>query len=80
MSFSQFRRRYGALVPYDEADAAFSDKESSEFILSNLVDRHSYKIGLSQAFLRAGTLTVLDRQVEDRTHSTMVLFQVGIHA
>ena len=77
MSYSQFRRRYGALVPFDDGtDASFTDKDSAEYILASLVDKHAYKTGLSQAFLRAGTLTALDRQVEERTHSTMVLFQV----
>ncbi len=40
------------------------------------VDKNSYRMGLSQTFFRAGTLTSLDRMMEERIHGTMVLFQV----
>lgn len=52
------------------------DKEAVEFILLGLnLDRNSYRLGLSQVFLRAGHLGTLDRQVELQTQGTMVLFQ-----
>ena len=50
-----------------------------EFILmGQAIDPHTYRIGLSQVFFRAGTLSQLDRQVEDITHDTMVAFQVCV--
>ena len=52
-------------------------KESVEMVLYGQgVDKSSYRMGLSQTFFRAGTLTSLDRMMEERIHGTMVLFQV----
>ena len=52
-------------------------KESVEMVMFGQgVDKSSYKMGLSQTFFRAGTLTSLDRMMEERIHDTMVLFQV----
>ena len=55
-----------------------SKKENVEMVLySQAVDKNTYRMGLSQTFFRAGTLTSLDRAMEERIHGTMVLFQVG---
>lgn len=54
-----------------------SKKENVEMVLySQSVDKNTYRMGLSQTFFRAGTLTSLDRAMEERIHGTMVLFQV----
>lgn len=45
-------------------------------LFSESVDKNTYRMGLSQTFFRAGTLTSLDRMMEERIKGTMVLFQV----
>lgn len=58
--------------------ASMERKESVEMVLFGQgVDKNTFRIGLSQAFFRAGTLITLDRAVEERLHGTMVLFQVS---
>ncbi len=77
--FDAFCRRYSTLLPPDSVDSSVGKKDIVEMVLySQGLDRSSYRVGLSQAFLRAGTLTSMDRLVEDNIHKTMVLFQVRI--
>ena len=77
MTFSEFKRRYLGLVAGDQIDGSLNDKQLVESILSSQgVEFNSFKVGRSQAFFRVGTLARLDRQVEDTSHDTMVLFQV----
>ena len=78
VSYPEFRRLYGALMPVGEGDSSMSDKDKAEFILSCAeVERSIYRLGLSRVFFRAGTLAKLDRQVEESTHDVIVQFQVS---
>ena len=77
VSYPEFRRLYGALLPPDVGNQSMSDKEKAEFILTcAAVEKSTYRLGLSRVFFRARTLAKLDRQVEDTTHDTIVQFQV----
>ena len=77
VSYPEFCRLYGALMPVDEASPSMTEKEKAEFILSCAeVEKSTYRLGLSRVFFRAGTLAKLDRQVEETTHDTIVQFQV----
>ena len=59
--------------------SSLDKKDSIELILyAQGVEKHSYRMGLSRVFFRAGTLTTLDRVVEENIHGTMVQFQVRI--
>ena len=78
VSYPEFCRLYGALMPKEEDSTSMSDKEKAEFILSCAeVDKNAYRLGLSRVFFRAGTLAKLDRQVEETTHDVIVQFQVS---
>ena len=78
VSYPEFRRLYGALMPVGEGDSSMSDKDKAEFILSCAeVEKSIYRLGLSRVFFRAGTLAKLDRQVEESTHDVIVQFQVS---
>lgn len=79
IAFDEFCRRYKALLPSDFVDGGSMEKrETVEMVLFNqAVDKNTYRMGLSQTFLRAGTLTSLDRAMEEKLHGTMVLFQVS---
>ena len=49
MTFSEFSRRYGALLGGGMTDGQIPEKESAGLILrSQEVDKSSYRIGLSQ--------------------------------
>lgn len=79
IAFNEFCRRYKGLLPSDGTDdsSPMDKKESIEMVLyCQGVDKNAYRMGLSQTFFRAGTLTTLDRMMEERLHGTMVLFQV----
>ncbi len=77
MTFAEFRRRYHGLAIGEVTDGPPSNNQLVQSVLSSQgVDSNSFKVGLSQAFFRAGTLARLDRQVEEGSHDTMVLFQV----
>ena len=73
MSFPEFCRRYGTIekldVPLNTPDAV------QEILMLQEVPSHTYKLGISQVFLRSGILPKLDQRVEAHTHSSMVLFQ-----
>ena len=78
VSYPEFCRLYGALMPPGEGNSSMSDKEKAEFILSCAeVEKSTYRLGLSRVFFRAGTLAKLDRQVEESTHDIIVQFQVS---
>ena len=79
ISFPEFCRRYNGLLPPEGTDSPAMDvKDSVEMVLfTQGVDKNTYRVGLSQTFFRAGTLTTLDRAMEERLHGTMVLFQVN---
>ncbi len=78
--FDEFVRRYQGLLPSSNGSSGKMDKkEEVEFVLySQGIDKNLYRLGLSQAFFRAGTLANLDRLREDQMHGTMVRFQVSI--
>ena len=60
-----------------DGDEATPKKDCVEMVLYNQgVEKNTYRLGLSQTFFRAGTLTSLDRAMEEKIHGTMVLFQV----
>ena len=78
VSYPEFRRLYGALMPQEQGVASMSNKEKAEYILSCAeVEKSTYRLGLSRVFFRAGTLAKLDRQVEESTHDIIVQFQVS---
>ncbi len=78
MTFAEFRRRYHGLAMEESTDGSPpSNRQLVQSVISSQgVDSNSFKVGLSQAFFRIGTLARLDRQVEEGSHDTMVLFQV----
>ncbi|XP_076367271.1 unconventional myosin-XVIIIa-like isoform X2 [Tachypleus tridentatus] len=78
LMYGEFRRRVELLAPPEQQPGRqiSDDKQAVEQLIENLdFDKSSYRIGLSQIFLRAGTLARLENQRDEKLHDMIVRFQ-----
>ncbi|XP_022249031.1 unconventional myosin-XVIIIa-like [Limulus polyphemus] len=78
LMYGEFRRRVELLVPPEQQPGRLisDEKQAVEQLIEYLdFDKSSYRLGLSQIFLRAGTLARLENQRDEKLHDMIVRFQ-----
>ncbi|XP_065196657.1 unconventional myosin-XVIIIa-like [Sycon ciliatum] len=79
MPFGEFLRKFQPLANVQSMlteTGSVDEKKAVEELLFKLeIDKKAYRLGLSQVFLRAGTLVKLEGARDERSFDTIVLFQ-----
>ncbi|XP_064460509.1 unconventional myosin-XVIIIa-like isoform X2 [Ornithodoros turicata] len=82
MLYIEFKRRYEVLAPAESRGAIqeiVDGKASVEALLQHLdIDATTYRLGLSQIFLRSGTLSTLESQRDEKLASVVIRFQAHV--
>ncbi|XP_077534823.1 unconventional myosin-XVIIIa-like isoform X2 [Haemaphysalis longicornis] len=83
--YLEFRRRYGLLAPSDSSrptvngESGGDERAATEALLQQLdLEPSTYRLGLSQVFLRAGTLSLLESQREEKLAEGLVHLQAHL--
>lgn len=76
LQYLEFRRRYSLLASADCNPECGDERAAVEALLRHLdLEASSYRLGLSQIFLRAGTLSQLEAQRDERLSEEVVRLQ-----
>lgn len=78
ITYSEFRRRFELLAPpeHHSLHPVLDEKKTVEKLLENIdIDKSLYRLGLSQIFLRSGTLSILENQRDEKLNDVIVQFQ-----
>ncbi|CAN8015383.1 unnamed protein product, partial [Ixodes persulcatus] len=76
LQYTEFRRRYSLLASADCTPERGDERAAVEALLRHLdMEPSSYRLGLSQIFLRAGTLSQLEAQRDERLSEEVVRLQ-----
>ncbi|XP_028396450.1 unconventional myosin-XVIIIa-like [Dendronephthya gigantea] len=78
MTFGEFQHRFSILAPPEsrQTQPVLDEKKAAETLIGVLdVDESSYKIGLSQIFLRAGTLAQLEDSRDETITDNLIELQ-----
>ncbi|EEC05551.1 myosin xvIII, putative, partial [Ixodes scapularis] len=76
LQYTEFRRRYSLLASADCTPERGDERAAVEALLHHLdMEPSSYRLGLSQIFLRAGTLSQLEAQRDERLSEEVVRLQ-----
>ncbi|XP_029832887.3 unconventional myosin-XVIIIa isoform X1 [Ixodes scapularis] len=76
LQYTEFRRRYSLLASADCTPERGDERTAVEALLHHLdMEPSSYRLGLSQIFLRAGTLSQLEAQRDERLSEEVVRLQ-----
>ena len=82
LSFSDFRHRFDVLLSPEirsslaQTESAQKESETVAKILESLdIDRSSFRLGLSRVFLRAGSLSFLERERDEKISERLTRVQ-----
>ncbi|KAG0412651.1 hypothetical protein HPB47_010194, partial [Ixodes persulcatus] len=76
LQYTEFRRRYSLLASADCTPERGDERAAVEALLRHLdLEPSSFRLGLSQIFLRAGTLSQLEAQRDERLSEEVVRLQ-----
>ncbi|XP_077511478.1 unconventional myosin-XVIIIa-like isoform X2 [Amblyomma americanum] len=81
--YLEFRRRYGLLASPDSrvvnGEESSDERAATEALLRQLdLEPSSYRLGLSQIFLRAGTISLLESQREEKLAEGLIHLQAHL--